>query len=521
MTAGAAPRRPTRRGGRRGMGVIGAVVLVCLGWLPGCGLTSNGGGPFAVTAEFANGTGLYPGSPVRVLGINVGRVANVTNRGGHVFVRMSLHRGVALPAQAYATIVPLTLLGERYVQLGPAYTHGPRLASGAAIPMTRTAVPAEFDDLLRGLQDFTGAIDPHRASSVVTDLATVLQGRGARLNDLIGNASTTLQLLANKGEDLHRIIASLADLNEALRGRTDRIETLIQNYDLVAEVLVANKNDLDATITEFDRATRELASFLAEHRAPLRTDIGVLTRTVQTVTANSDNLKLTLRSTVRLFEAAGRAYNRRMNALMANNQLAPDVTSAMVAGRLRDRIAGLCRRLKVAACSDPASPLLNGLASTLPGIIGQLSSGGAGSSPSIPTSPPPTPAAPTTSPSAPPSSDQLVSLLAAQLTDRLSPVQSAALGGLDLQKLTTLLSLDPTLLQVLPKLDAGQLQLLHDAKAADLPNVLLVLSNELIPPASRLGPLLPGTSGSAPQAPAPSGSQNPLSQLFGDMVGGL
>ena len=531
MSRAVPSRAAVRRRRFRASAALVLALTVALGLLPGCGLVGDPAGPFHLAADFQRGTGLYPGSPVRVLGIDVGKVTRVTNTKGHVRVQMRLDEDAKLPKDVHATIVPLTLLGERYVQLGPAFTTGERLRSGAEIPLSRTTVPAEFDDLLRGLQTFVGAIDPKKAGDVVTDLADVLDGRGTDLNSLIGNASGTLSLLADKGDEIRSIIRSLGDLSQTLRGRTDSIESLIRNYDLVSQVLIQNKDDLDATITQFDRTAKELTSFLVDHEDPLRTDVGVLTETGRTLDANTDNLEVTLHATVKLFQAASRAYDARTNSLAANNQIAPDVTSAVVAGRLRDRIAGLCRRLGIDVCGDPASPLLNGLASTLPGILGTLGSGGSLSSPQIPTKAPTnTPAKPPTkaAPKAPSQTDLLADL-AAQLTQQLGQAQAQALSSLDAEKLTTLLSLDPTLLQVLPKLTEQQLDLLRTTKVGDLGTVLTQLNNIVNPPSSRLTPLLPGTSGSPTTVPGtgsdPSGgsggADNPLTHILGGLLGGL
>src|SRR5690606_24709595 len=115
----------------------------------------------------------------------------------------------------------------------------------------------------------------------------------------------------------------------------------------------------DGAITQLDRASVELAGLLEAHEDPLRTDVRILATASGTVAANTDNLQLTLDSTVKLFEAAGRAYDARTNTLRVNNQISAELTSDLIVGRLRDRIAGICRRLGIPTCSDPASPLLN------------------------------------------------------------------------------------------------------------------------------------------------------------------
>ena len=518
-----------RRGGRRALLLLAAAVVLAV--LPGCGLVGDPAGSFELTAEFTRGTGLYPGSPVRILGIDVGRITDVQNVDGHVQVEMRLDDGVKVSPEATATIVPLTLLGERYVQLGPAWTDGPTLDSGSTIGLDRTSVPAEIDELLRSVQDFLGAIDPAKASDVVTSLAEVLDGQGADLNDLIEDASGTLSILADKDEELASIISSLGDLSATLEGHTDNIENFIQNYDLVAQLLVDNKDDVDATITELNRATEALAGFLLRHEDPLADDVDVLARTGATLDANTENLRVTLGATVKLFQAAGRAYDARMNALAANNQLSPDVTADLIAGRLRDRIAGLCRRLGIDLCSDPASALLNDLAGLLPGLLAQLGSGlPVGQDPTQPGLGAEEPAAPPkTTPTPPPttvpevSQDDLLAALTAQLTEGLDEAQTALLAGLDTELLTALLGVDPSLLQVLPELDVDQIDLLRATDPAALGQVLLDLTNAVHPPSERLDPILPGgttTTTTRPPSGSSGGAAGGLLTIVGGLLGG-
>lgn len=505
--------------------VFAALVLV----LPACSLVGDELSGDHVSADFTRGTGLYPGSPVRVLGMDVGRVTKVDNVDGHVHVEMQLDDDARVPADAHATIVPLTLLGERYIQMGPAYTSGKTLGDGDLIPLSRTTVPAEIDELLRGLQDFIGAIDPEKASSVVTNLAEVLDGQGKTLNDLIGNAAGTLDLLADKGDDLRSIIASLGDLTETLRGRTDSIESLIRNYDLVTQVLIDNKGDLDATITQLDRAATELTSLLVEHEKPLQQDVEVVTAAASTIDANTANIKTTLAATVDLFAAAERAYDGDTNSLALNNQLNPGLTSDLIAGRFRDRVAGLCRRLGIDLCSDQASPLLNDLVGLLPGLLADLANGTpVGSPPVAPRGAPattapaevPTPTVPP--PPAAPSAADLLAALSGQITGGLDPEGTGLLQQLDVDRLTELLALDPVLLQILPELDQEQLDLVRTVDASELGQTLLDLTNLVRPPKDRLTPILPpaGTSPTTTPGTPPIDLPGIITVLTGLLGGG-
>jgi hypothetical protein len=234
--------------------------------------------------------------------------------------------------------------------------------------------------------------------------------------------------------------------------------------------------------------------------------VRILATASGTVAANADNVKITLASTVKLFRAAGRAYERRTNSLRVNNQLSPELTSDILAGRLRDRIAGLCRRLGIAACSDPASPLLNEVAGLLPGILRGTdeAAGGPSSGPIAP--PEATPTLPPTPALQLPSQADLLDALAEQITSGLGDQARALLEVLDGERLAALLGLDPTLLQILNDLDADQIERLRDAQPEDIAQIMLDLYNEIIPPADRLDvPLLPPTtapgSGTKPTLP--------------------
>ena len=416
---------------------------------------------------------------------------------------------------AGAPPVALTLLGERYVQLGPAWRSGPTLRDGDSIPLARTSVPVEIDELLRGLERFTTGIDPKRAGDVVTDVARLVEGRGGEVNDLIANAAGTLDLLADKGEDIKAIIASLRDLSSTLRGRTDYIEALIRNYDLVTQVLIDNKDDLNGVITQLDRASVELTRLVAAHQDPLRSDVKVLAKASSTVAANEENLRLTLASTVKLFEAAGRAYEDRTRSLRVNNQLSPELTSDILAARLRDRIAGLCRRLGIATCSDPASPLLNEVVGLLPQLLAgtdQQTGGPPPAPPSTPTPTVPTPSVPSLPGPTLPTDAELLAALAKQLTDGLDAEQQKLLEALDGERLAALLGLDPTLLQILNDLDRDQIDRLRTADPKDIQKVMLELYNEVKPPSERLEPLLP---------PATTTPVGPTIPGLGPIVDGL
>jgi hypothetical protein len=208
-------------------------------------------------------------------------------------------------------------------------------------------VPFEVDELLRGLQDYLGAIDPQNASDLVTNLADIVDGQGAELNDLLGTASDTLGVLADKGDEIGTIVDSLSELSRTLGGRTETIQELVRSYDQVSGVLADNDESVNRFILDLNDLATEVRGLLQRHDQPLRDDVGTLTTVGRTLQRNISRLRTVIASTPRLFAAAQLAYDSEHNVLPLNNQLEPGLATDLYKSRLRDRLAGLCRRLIV------------------------------------------------------------------------------------------------------------------------------------------------------------------------------
>ena len=305
------------------------------------------------TAEFTRAVQVFPGNSVRVLGVTVGRVTDVENTDNAVLATIKIENPeISLPADVNATIVPVSLLGERYIQLVPAFEGGPKLEEGATIPLDRTSVPVEQDELLRSLQDYFGALDPEKVADFVTTTAEVLRDNGEDLNDLIHSGSSVIGTLSDKRDTLARLITEFESLTNTLLTRQATIERVIRSYNAVASTLNTNRDALEGTITGLNEASVQLASLLIDHRAPLDQDIDALTRTARTLRDNVKTFARTGKWADRLFSAASRAVDFKREWLRLGNQGAPLMT--LLEHRLRDRLVGVCIRLEIEDCQTPA-----------------------------------------------------------------------------------------------------------------------------------------------------------------------
>ena len=65
-----------------------------------------------------------------------------------------------MPASATASILFPSLVSSRPIQLSPPYTGGPVMADDAVIPIDRTQVPVEYDELRDSLNRILTDLGP-------------------------------------------------------------------------------------------------------------------------------------------------------------------------------------------------------------------------------------------------------------------------------------------------------------------------------------------------------------------------
>ncbi len=447
--------------------VLVALVVVALD-------ATSGGSTYALKAVYSSAPGLFPGAAVDVLGVKVGTVNSVENVGDTVLVGLKVNSGTKIPAQAVASLVAPQLLGQPDVDLNPGYTGGALLAHGATIPLSRTTVPISTDEVLKEVQRTLNAVNPHAVGSLVTNLAQDLDGQGAALNKLIQNAAGTIQLLADKGDDLGQLNGTLAQLTGTLDDDTSQIEQLVSEYDTVSGVIAQHSGQLNDALTQLTGASSALVGVLTPNLKPLEADVGTVTTVGRTLDRNLNSVDEILQQGNNLFQGAARAYDPNYNWLDLNIATSPGVTTAYVSGLLRDRLAGICRRIvanhssgltstelsTLNLCGNPSSSFFNSLLGTIPNIINTLnnsastatsgavlqtgldqildiedgSGGAANSSPGAPNSPPASSTTTTTTPTknAPGKSSctTLTTLLGCKAGSSSTSKSSGVLGGL-------------------------------------------------------------------------------------------
>lgn len=249
-----------------------------------------------VTAYFHNTTGMYVGDRVKILGVEVGRITSIHPDGERVRVEFEYDNDYPVPADAKAAVVAPTLVTGRYIQLAPAYTGGPTLADGDEIPLDRTAVPVEFDEVKKQvvkLSEDAGRTPENPDGSLnefVSSTARTLNGTGAALHDSLTDLSDAATTLAAGGEDLFGTVASLQRFTTALAANDEQIRSFSDELASVSGMLNADRTELDALLSSMLTTFDEVTVFIEDNRGALVDNIDQLENITRLLVDRQDTL---------------------------------------------------------------------------------------------------------------------------------------------------------------------------------------------------------------------------------------
>jgi phospholipid/cholesterol/gamma-HCH transport system substrate-binding protein len=246
---------------------------------------------FRLKAAFGTVINIQPKSPVRVAGVDVGKVSSVTRVGNAGVVTMEIGtNGLPIHSDATAKIRPRIFLeGNNFVELQPGSPSAPTVSSGAELPVTQTANPVQLDQVLgalnsdtrANLQDFlvgygdaltrkpTPAEDANQEPEVRgIDAAQALnQAYHRGPSSLRGTAVVNQALGGTEPHDLSKLIASIGTVTAALNVHEQELGELITNFNIFFRSFANQSTSLSATVavlpTALRAATRGLASLNA------------------------------------------------------------------------------------------------------------------------------------------------------------------------------------------------------------------------------------------------------------------
>jgi virulence factor Mce-like protein len=222
---------------------------------------------YDIKAAFQSSNNIRPGSPVRIAGVEVGKVvkierANAGGEGAILTLRIN-KQGRPIHSDATAKIRPRIFLeGNFFVDMTAGSPSAPELKDGQTIPVQQTATPVQLDEVVTALQ-----------SDTREDLKVLLDEYGKALD---GAGAKGFNRSIPYWKPAYRDSSVVAD---AMRGETGHdLSGYVKNAGATAAALDRNREELKSLVTDFNTT----AAAFAREDTNLNAAVGELPRTLRT-----------------------------------------------------------------------------------------------------------------------------------------------------------------------------------------------------------------------------------------------
>jgi phospholipid/cholesterol/gamma-HCH transport system substrate-binding protein len=241
-----------RPGAVRTLGVVMLALMVGAVWTTYAVFTKQFSGDVPVTVRSDSvGLQLNRNADVKLRGVIVGRVDDITSDGSHATIHLMLDPAYQprIPSDVQALIVPKTLFGEKFVDLQPvADAAGTAIESGDEI--VQADLPAEVESLLADLDPILSALEPAALSSTLTALSEALDGQGEAIGQTLDTLEDYLQKITPLAPKIVEDVTLLGKAAQTYADVMPDVGETLRNAVVTGNTLTARKAQLQSLFVE-------------------------------------------------------------------------------------------------------------------------------------------------------------------------------------------------------------------------------------------------------------------------------
>ncbi len=292
-------RRRVLRKDRRGANpfVVGALVLLAAVIITYFGFTKDW--PFSrgfqFKAVFPSSNSIRQNSPVRIAGVNVGKVVKIEGQDGtdDAVLTMEMDEdGLPIHKDARLKIRPRIFLeGNFFVDMQPGTPEAPTISDGDTIPVDQTATPVQLDEVLTSLQqdsrvslqvllqEFGATLTERPTAAEDADQSVYTKGLTAAeaLNSAIkfgepalkNSAIVTQAFLGETPPTIPRLVRGLARAGTALAREESSLTGLVENFNTTMAAVASEQASVRSAVRELAPTVRNTYTALGDLNAAL------------------------------------------------------------------------------------------------------------------------------------------------------------------------------------------------------------------------------------------------------------
>jgi len=260
-------------------------------------------------AEFSNVSGLQKDDFIRIAGVEVGQVKNISlRRDATLQVEMAVDPSVILTDGSKAVIRYDNVIGDRYLALEEGAGGTNTLRPGGTIPLARTSPALDLDALIGGFRPLFRALDPDQVNELSAQLIQAFEGQGATISSFLAQTATVTNTLADRDQLIQEVIDNLNTVLGSLGDESKQFDTAVTSLSELVHGLADRKQDITTGLAYTNEAAGTIADLLQEARPSIKEVVAQTDRTAGIVVADSayfDNIINTLPDKYRVLGRQG------------------------------------------------------------------------------------------------------------------------------------------------------------------------------------------------------------------------
>ncbi|GED96713.1 MCE family protein [Gordonia crocea] len=239
------------------LGAFAALVVVCAVLIVNSILTPVEGDKHDFTAVITDVSGLYPGSDVRMSGVQIGKVVDIKLDGTVAKVKFDVTTDRTIYDNTRVAVRYQNLVGQRYLELLRAEKDGAPLPPDSTIPVQLTVPSFDVSRLFNGLQPLFTTLDPAAFNTLGQNLLRVIQGDGSGIGPALRDVRALADLATDRQKVVSILIANLAIVSQEIGGKSAQVGKFVQQLNTIVGNL-ANRADgiIASSLTANETLTR-------------------------------------------------------------------------------------------------------------------------------------------------------------------------------------------------------------------------------------------------------------------------
>lgn len=249
---------------------------------------------YSVYGIFQAAGGVFTNQEVTYRGVQVGLVGEMSLTPDAVKIEMVIDPKFRIPREGTrARILYKSAVGEQFIDLLPETAAGPYFQEGDVIPIDRTAIPIQTEDLLRDLDSVLASVDSKALGTLVDELGGGLGDHGDEVRRLVLALDTLASIGSLRASEITAGLAGGAGAQAAFNTTSSDFVRAAGHLSEVTDVLTRRRSDLRRTLGAARTLDAEFIALLAARKAEIDrvlADAGTATRLTHAHLAELDLL---------------------------------------------------------------------------------------------------------------------------------------------------------------------------------------------------------------------------------------